>query len=384
MKELFVMDLIVFLAVILLAVNSTDVSMDRVERFKRAVKQDTSKSVFTTQEKTSLENKHNTLRRIPTSTNMKYMEWDTTLEQIATDHAALCDFSHNSDRTTQAQIFSSVGENIFMQTGGYDEESAVQTWYDEEPDYTYSTNECTPGKACGHYTQVVWADTDKVGCGIKFCTTLIMPSPSPPASNAYFVVCNYATSGNFIGQKPYLSGTPPCSGCSQAFTCLNGLCATPQTTSIPTTTAQTTTTTTTTPTTTPATTPTTTTPTTTPVTTATTTTPTTTPATTATTTTPTTTPTSTPTTTMPTTTSSTTSTTTTPTTTSTTTTPTTTTTSTTSRTPTRTTPTKIITSISTTTTRKLYVIRGSASGFDHLRSPSLWILVVLIIIQIRL
>ena len=50
------------------------------------------------------------------------------------------------------------------------------------------------GPQTGHYTAMIWADTDEVGCGqasyVKYGQRL-------PYVN--FLVCNYATAGNVIG-----------------------------------------------------------------------------------------------------------------------------------------------------------------------------------------
>ena len=36
----------------------------------------------------------------------------------------------------------------------------VGMWVDEKADYNYASNSCS--NVCGHYTQVVWAETTKV------------------------------------------------------------------------------------------------------------------------------------------------------------------------------------------------------------------------------
>lgn len=41
---------------------------------------------------------------------------------------------------------------------------AVSAWAAESTDYDYASNTCSG--VCGHYTQVVWAATTQVGCGI--------------------------------------------------------------------------------------------------------------------------------------------------------------------------------------------------------------------------
>jgi pathogenesis-related protein 1 len=68
-------------------------------------------------------------------------------------------------------------------------------WADEAGDYDYRTNRCKSGAQCGHYTQIVWADTQRVGCGVATCNML--------GTRGQFVVCDYEPPGNFVGQKPY-------------------------------------------------------------------------------------------------------------------------------------------------------------------------------------
>ncbi len=46
----------------------------------------------------------------------------------------------------------------------------MQGWAPNEAQYyTYSSNSCQSGKVCGHYTQVVWHNSYKLGCGKKTC-----------------------------------------------------------------------------------------------------------------------------------------------------------------------------------------------------------------------
>lgn len=70
---------------------------------------------------------------------------------------------------------------------------AVDSWGGEKRDYHYQTNSCKPGKMCGHYTQVVWKSSSKVGCAMAVCAD----------SKEQVWVCQYQPAGNWVGQRPY-------------------------------------------------------------------------------------------------------------------------------------------------------------------------------------
>ncbi|MEK7810279.1 MAG: CAP domain-containing protein [Pseudomonadota bacterium] len=69
----------------------------------------------------------------------------------------------------------------------------VADWASERTDYDYQLNTCTPGKMCGHYTQVVWHSTTAVGCAIAICEN----------TKEQVWVCQYQPAGNWVGEKPY-------------------------------------------------------------------------------------------------------------------------------------------------------------------------------------
>jgi hypothetical protein len=100
-------------------------------------------------------------------------------------------FSHNA---------GSYGQNLYASTGSNppSPKAVVDSWVSEVADYNYANNSCSD--VCGHYTQVVWRNSTKVGCGIKTCTS---NSPFGGSGTWYIVVCNYSPPGNFSNQKPY-------------------------------------------------------------------------------------------------------------------------------------------------------------------------------------
>lgn len=137
---------------------------------------------------------HNQVRRdaMPApAPALKALTWSTSAQALAEDWAGRCNFMHRDP--------NALGENLYAATGQEAISVIVGLWASEKANYDYATNGCALARDCGHYTQLVWRDTTKVGCALKRCTT-----GSPLGSGAwYFGVCNYDPPGNFIGQKPY-------------------------------------------------------------------------------------------------------------------------------------------------------------------------------------
>jgi hypothetical protein len=102
-------------------------------------------------------------------------------------------------------------------------EGAVQGWYAEISDYTFDTGACVAGKMCGHYTQVVWADTTTLGCGATLCGADTAAGLDLGGNDVTILVCNYAPPGNVGSQQPYIPGET-CAACSSG--CSGNLCTT--------------------------------------------------------------------------------------------------------------------------------------------------------------
>jgi uncharacterized protein YkwD len=137
---------------------------------------------------------HNAVRA---SVGVAPLVWDPELAAIAQGWADQCVdvmpptglIDHNANRS--ATYPESVGENIYGSTGVATGSAAVNDWASEASSYDYATNTCS--SVCGHYTQLVWGTTTKVGCGISTCAGL---------QYSHSIVCDYAPSGN-TGGRPY-------------------------------------------------------------------------------------------------------------------------------------------------------------------------------------
>lgn len=75
-----------------------------------------------------------------------------------------------------------------------DGSEAVMLWLQEWQDYDYASNECNPGAICGHFTQLIWKDTKRIGCGHatrrKWNMAMI------------YWVCQYDPPGNYEWETP--------------------------------------------------------------------------------------------------------------------------------------------------------------------------------------
>jgi len=96
---------------------------------------------------------------------------------------------------------SGQGENLAAYTSG-SVTTGVQGWYDEKPLYesnpepiNSSAPDGTNYHVWGHYTQMVWQNTQRIGCGKA-------PYARSPGSWTV-LVCRYSPPGNVNGQFPY-------------------------------------------------------------------------------------------------------------------------------------------------------------------------------------
>lgn len=132
---------------------------------------------------TQILNEHNVKRDLHA---VPHLQWDATLAQYAADYAAR---TFSCDNVQLVHSGGPYGENLAAGfTGGA---SPVDAWYAEISSYDYSN----PGfsEATGHFTQVIWKSTSKVGCAFVTC------------NNAWqqYTICEYSDQrGNIIGTDP--------------------------------------------------------------------------------------------------------------------------------------------------------------------------------------
>jgi uncharacterized protein YkwD len=111
------------------------------------------------------------------------LTWSASLAQVAQRWANTlrdkgCAFGHSNGK---------FGENLAAGTSGtLDPGSVVKMWYDEVAQYRFPDGGFS--MKTGHFTQVVWRGTTRVGCGRSRCNDMDI------------WVCEYDPAGNWEGQ----------------------------------------------------------------------------------------------------------------------------------------------------------------------------------------
>ncbi|NWU80326.1 PI16 inhibitor, partial [Onychorhynchus coronatus] len=166
------------------------------------------------EEKKIILDEHNRYRSqvSPPARAMMKMIWDKKLEADAQSCAEKCIWEHNEESGRQE-------ENLFAMAPTLDLKHAVAEWNGERNFYSLLTSKCHPGQTCDNYKQVVWAETEHIGCGAKLCEKI----KGMETENMHLLVCKYSPLGNENGRKPYWKG-PPCSMCPKGTVCVDNLC----------------------------------------------------------------------------------------------------------------------------------------------------------------
>ena len=117
------------------------------------------------------------------------LTWDASLARYAARHASHCVFRHSH---------SPYGENL---AAGYKTiGKAVDVWYAEQAKYNYSR----PGfsSRTGHFTQVVWKGTKRLGCAYADCN-------GKNGTPGRYWVCEYSPAGNIINRGYFSANVTP-------------------------------------------------------------------------------------------------------------------------------------------------------------------------------
>ncbi|XP_023950980.1 venom allergen 5 2 [Bicyclus anynana] len=150
----------------------------------------------------------------PAASEMGIMVWDNELAAKARNWSANYVFKHNPDRTVPSRRFGT-GENLYYAGNSRKDwvlkvDSANEAWFNEYKDFKYgplgAEHFKDPKKPVGHYTQMAWWNSVYLGCAVS--------TKLEKGMKAYYVVCNYGPSGNYMRQAPYKA-----SGASNKLVC---------------------------------------------------------------------------------------------------------------------------------------------------------------------
>ncbi|SHO80804.1 SCP-like family protein [hydrothermal vent metagenome] len=121
--------------------------------------------------------------------NGSLIKWSDDLANSAKDYAnylaSIGEFKHDN---------SDYGENLFLSSYNSTYVDAINSWYEEKFDYNYQNNSCNG--VCGHYTQMIWANSTELGCAKAIYST-------GNYKGYTLIICRYNPAGNYIGEKPY-------------------------------------------------------------------------------------------------------------------------------------------------------------------------------------
>ena len=129
------------------------------------------------------------------------LAWDPTLGDAAANYAVYLAVT-NSFQHSDPSHRAGTGENLWMGTrGAFSFEAMVDGWSSERRDFVPgvfpAVSRGGSWEKVGHYTQMVWPTTTRVGCAI--------------ASNATrdYLVCRYSPAGNVMGRPLLTTAAAP-------------------------------------------------------------------------------------------------------------------------------------------------------------------------------
>ncbi|KAG5886669.1 hypothetical protein JTB14_009487 [Gonioctena quinquepunctata] len=144
--------------------------------------------------------------------NMMALSYDTELEFTALCFVNQCGRGSDTCRRTKSYT---AGQNIYFDyQRKNDEYFSVKYWYDHISTTNETIIEAYASDWHDPFTQLVWAETTRVGCARS------------KKENLYHMICNYGNTGNIPDAPVYVKGTK-CSKCPSGISCnvqYEGLC----------------------------------------------------------------------------------------------------------------------------------------------------------------
>lgn len=148
-----------------------------------------SSSSLTTDQQSALDIQNNVRSEVSETA----LVWDDTLASDALAWAQNLASSGGSSGTLTHATGTGEGENLYWQSNSDNPyTNAATAWVDEKSTYNGEAITGTGNfEEYGHYTQIIWKSTTKVGMGI-----------ASDGAGGYYVVARYTPEGNVIGETP--------------------------------------------------------------------------------------------------------------------------------------------------------------------------------------
>ncbi|KAH0416908.1 PR-1-like protein, partial [Aureobasidium melanogenum] len=127
------------------------------------------------------------------------LEWDSQLAATAQQIAATCVYAHSMDVNG-----GGYGQNIAAGVEANNVSAVItELFYNGEVGYYnnlygQANPDMTNFEKWGHFSQLVWKGTTKVGCATQYCSGGLANVGQYVAP--YFTVCNYGAPGNYAGE----------------------------------------------------------------------------------------------------------------------------------------------------------------------------------------
>jgi len=132
---------------------------------------------------------HNTLRA---EVEVSSLIWSTELGAKAKNWAVKLELNNQGENWVLEH--SGPGENL---AGGFLNGDSPATrvltgWGGEKGNFDFPSKKCLELFKCGHYSQIIWRNSTKVGCAVAV-----------NENGKYILVCNYDPPGNFNGEPAF-------------------------------------------------------------------------------------------------------------------------------------------------------------------------------------
>ncbi|XP_039248998.2 peptidase inhibitor R3HDML-like [Styela clava] len=148
----------------------------------------------------------------PSAANMRPLIWDEELAYEAMDDSRNC---YNFPISKESRKYGEVGVNEYISKGQLENFSeflrkTFDAWGSEMMNYDFYKATCNTGY-CGNYTQLVWAESHRFGCGMTTCDG-VETGDGRKYGVATLFLCRYYPAGNVEGRAPFKEGAR-CSEC---------------------------------------------------------------------------------------------------------------------------------------------------------------------------